>query len=353
MEIYVWKLNGNFFEAKAVIDFAQSVIWVTRYTAAGEFELYLPATTELVALFEGETLLSRADTYTAMLAERAEVQTDPEEGDHLIVSGRSAESLIGRRIVSRQKTFGREPANFIMNGLVSDEVISMGVPARSIPCIRLAGGSPAPLGLINGMQITGKNVLEKLTEIGVQQNIGFCLAWCKTGTGYFDFETFRGQDRTRQVIFSPDFENLGATDYSEDSTEHFTCAYVAGQGQGVDRIIVTTDDGTTGIARREVWVDARNTSPQTDSGTMTDEEYREILAQEGEETLAAGKVEVHFNGEILNTNGYVYGVDYGLGDIVTVRTGYGLTTTARVTEITEVEDEDGYKLIPTLAEMEV
>lgn len=348
MEIYVHKLSGEFFECREIIDFAISVIWVVRYNDPGEFELYLPADGTLVQLFEGETLLTRPNSRYSMLVESVEIESDPEEGDKLIVKGRSSESILARRVVSRQRTFAGGITEATLRSLVNEEVVASFEPERRISCVRM--GTYHRLGTIGPTQVTGKNVLEKVSEICKQQNLGFALYYSETRQGYFDFTIYQGNDKTSQVIFSPDFENLGATDYSEDNTEHYTAAYVAGQGQGLDRVIVPVSDGTTGLARREVWVDARNTSSQTDSGQMSDEEYREILSQQGAETLAAHKTEVHFDGEILDANGYTYGTDYGLGDIVTVRTGYGLETTAQVVEVTEVEDEDGYKIIPTLAE---
>ena len=53
MLIYVWTYNGEKFEKTHVIDYAESVIWVSRYRDCGEFEIYIPASKELVELFQG------------------------------------------------------------------------------------------------------------------------------------------------------------------------------------------------------------------------------------------------------------------------------------------------------------
>ena len=52
MLIYVWTYNGEKFEKTHVIDYAESVIWVSRYRDCGEFEIYVPASKELVELFQ-------------------------------------------------------------------------------------------------------------------------------------------------------------------------------------------------------------------------------------------------------------------------------------------------------------
>jgi hypothetical protein len=50
---------------------------------------------------------------------------------------------------------------------------------------------------------------------------------------------------------------------------------------------------------------------------------------------------------------YIYGVDYNLGDKVAIKNEYGVTGAATVTEMTEVEDESGYQVRPTLSEWSV
>lgn len=348
MEIYVNKLVSGAFERVSVLDTCISVIWITRYNSAGEGELYLAATEETVKLFEGETLLTRTDTDSVMLAKSVEVQTDPEDGDRLIVKLISGEGILKRRIVPAQKTYTSVKGENVLKALTTDNIINPSDSTRMISFFRNA--TSHGLGTTIQVQVTGKNLLEKISEIAKEQKLGFKVSW---DGAWMTFDVYQGADKTDEVIFSPDFENLGATNYELDTSQHYTAAYVAGQGQGLDRVIVGTTDGTTGFERRETWVDARNTSSQTEGGSMPAEEYEEILEQQGQEVIASHAVKVKFEGQILDVTGYVYGVDYGLGDIVSVQTGYGLNTSARVSEITEVEDEGGYKLIPTLSETEV
>ena len=159
------------------------------------------------------------------------------------------------------------------------------------------------------------------------------------------------QSENPYVVFSPEFENLGNTEYSLDTTTYYNSVYVAGQGEGSNRIIIEADnEEKTGLFLREKWVDSRNTSSTTESGEISIHEYQKLLYQQGKEELEITKKTVKFNGEILDTNLYVYGVDYELGDKVQIVNEYGITGTTEVTEITEVEDENGYKIYPTLSE---
>ena len=78
-----------------------------------------------------------------------------------------------------------------------------------------------------------------------------------------------------------------------------------------------------------------------------------MLSNQGKEQLELRKITRSFNGEILNINNYVYGDDYNLGDKVSVKNEYNIRGNAVITEITEVEDENGYRIIPTLSEWEI
>ena len=78
-----------------------------------------------------------------------------------------------------------------------------------------------------------------------------------------------------------------------------------------------------------------------------------MLKADGMEALEQQRVVTSFSGDILNYNNYTYGVDYNLGDKVSIINEYGVRGNATITEITEVEDENGYRLIPTLSEWAV
>lgn len=62
------------------------------------------------------------------------------------------------------------------------------------------------------------------------------------------------------------------------------------------------------------------------------------LAEHGEKT--------DFNGSAEPNTTFVYKQDYFLGDLVTVENEYGIKLKARIVEITEVHDDDGYSFDP-------
>lgn len=364
MILYVWKYENGIFNKTRVIDNATSIIWVTRYNSAGEFELYLPATTELLNLFhidmnfDTETLITRDDSDRAMIVENVQLTTNAENGDFLTITGRSAESLLGRRIFPKQCTF-QDTAELVIRRMINENVIQPSDVWRQMDFIALGELHYFPEML--KIQVTGKNLLDTISDICTSFNMGFKLIF---SNGTFTFDLYKGVDHSflqtlnDYVIFSPDFENLGNTEYTQDMTAYYNSVYVAGEGQGADRVIVEVStqrgDGVVhGIALREKWIDARQTSSNTEEGGLTPTEYEDVLKTQGTEEITKSSKTETFNGETLDYNLFRFGVDYGLGDLVQIVNEYGLQAVTTVNEVTEVEDENGYRLCPSLSEWRI
>lgn len=373
MVLYVWKFTrsvfGGSFSVEAVIDNAASVIWVQRFAKAGEFELYIAATPELLRLFSGDVLdvqnypmptgdvfiTRQSDPETAMLVEKTRLETNAEDGDYLVVTGRSAEAILSRRVIPKQTYFTGTAENCI-RAFIAQNVTEPTDQTRRIDIVSLGDASGYEDTIEK--QATGKNLLAVIEDICAAYQYGFRFVF---DGSKFTFQLYKGTDHSAgqneniPVIFSPEYDNLGNTEYARDRSGYYNAAYVGGEGEGSARIIHGLQDhiAATGYDRRELWVDARSTSSDTDGGELTPAQYRQLLAQQGMEELRGSNVTTTFSGDVIDTGLYVFGKDYGLGDRVSVTNEYGITATAIVAEITEVEDESGRRLYPTLEEWSV
>lgn len=359
MILYVWRYNttSNAFEKSAVIDSASSIIWITRYNTAGEFELYLRASKTNMNLFYDymhDVLITRDDSNAVMIVDDMTLTTDPENGDYLTITGQDGGGILGRRIIPKQTNFTGTAENCI-RALIDQNVINPTLSTRKINTFAIA----AAQGYTDTIdkQVTGKNLLETVSEICAAYDYGFRVTFDGTN---FTFTLYKGVDRSagqtanNPVIFSPDYENIGNTSFTFGKSTFKTAVYVAGEGDGSNRKILNVNyTGASDLWRRELWADARTTSSTTDDGELTPTEYTAILSEQGHEELRNNLYLLDFNGEILNVNAYRYGVDYGLGDTVSVINEYGIQGTTTVAEITEVEDAEGYRLIPTFSEWSV
>lgn len=354
MNIYV--LNQSF-EIIAIIDEYESVIWTTRYFTYGDFELYLSADNDLMDLLQiGNYLVRDKDVNGAiyqnvMIIRNLEITTDAEDGDHLIVTGHDLKSILNRRIIPEQTNlYGNVDA--LMQNLVYTEIINPSIAARQIGNFR-AGINKIQTVYTMRQQITGKNLGEIMTKISTAYGYGYDVY---IDNGNFVFYVYEGVDRSYNqnvnpyVVFSDNYGNLLSSDYVINNDNFANVAVVAGEGEGTARKKVTVGD-VSGLERYEVWIDSRNTS--SDDGTISEDEYLELLTQEGVESLSEMETTTTFSGEIDDSTNYTINVDYFLGDIVQIENDYGIQATTRIVEIIESEDDTGSSVIPTFAEMEV
>ena len=351
MILYVWKLENDTFTKIKVIDNATSVIWVKRFNAVGNFELYIRASTELLELFTGDIFITRDESNVGMYVEKVQLNTDSENGDYLVITGRSAECILSWRVVMRVVYSSESTtAEYIIRNSIDKTLINDIIPNNNISWLTL--GEDHEWQDYITRQYTGKNVLDIVQDLCVTYNYGFEFEW--NGSG-FTINLYKGTDRSYDqtentyIVFSPEFENLGNTEYIQDTMNYANGAIIGGEGEGTERkFAVVLPQGITGFNRRMIYIDAR----QSSSDDLTESQYTDMLIAQGKEELEQRKITTSFNGEILNYNNYTYGVDYNLGDKFSIINEYGIRGNATITEITEVEDDTGYRLIPTLSEWE-
>ena len=356
MILYLNKLENDAFNRIAVIDNATSVIWVKRFNDVGQFEVYIKASPELLELLEGDIFITRDESNVGMYVEKIQLNTDAENGDYLTISGRSAEVILSWKIVQRRVfSSASATAESIIRSLINEILIYSPIIIKHDAITWLTLGPDNEWDDKVQRQFTGKSLLDITRDLCVTYNYGIEFAW--NGAG-FTINLYKGTDRSYNqtentfVVFSPDFENLGNTEYIKDTSNYYNAAWVGGEGEGKDRVFVLVyPEGVEGFYRRSIFVDARNSS--SDGGDISDNAYKKMLKNQGVETLELRRVTEEFNGEILNYNNYTYGVDYELGDKVSIINEYGIRGNATITEITEVEDENGYRLVPTLSDWTV
>lgn len=348
MDIYV--LNKSL-ERIGVIDSYNSLIWVKRYYKAGDFELFLPATVKNFELLQEDFYLQRDDDDRAMIIETLQLQTDAELGNHIIVSGRSLESILSRRVIWSQTNLKDTVENAI-HKVIFDNCIGRQQTARRISLLDLAP--------VNGytetieQQTTGDNIAEWLETVCRTYGYGWKIT---IKDGRFVFSLYKGIDRTYGnaagnpfVVFSPDFDNLINSNYIKDKQNYKNCALVSGEGNGKTRISVGV--GTAwDLERYEMFIDARDLS--TNDGEITTEEYQLLLAERGKQKLAEQAITTAFDGEVDAEGVYTYKKDFDIGDIVQAENEYGIKAKSRIVEIIENEDESGRRTVPTLEEWEV
>lgn len=362
----LYLLDKNY-DAYDAIDKFKSLLWTVRYNKAGDFELYIPADLDIVKRFHEGDYVWIEDSDRLMILEDINLQTDPEDGDYLILSGRSLESILERRIIWGMTVITGNFQNGIKT-LLNRNAISPAIENRRIPNFTFKESTdPRITELTVEAQYFGENLYEEIEKLCQEKEVGFKVL--PNGAGGFEFSLYIGEDRSYDqiknpwVVFAPNYENLQSSNYLYSKKNFKNATLVGGQGENWSRDTVeVTSDSSSGLDRRETFTDAsgvtNDTSGIENDDALTEEEKQEAIAalteeynaqlmQKGKEELAKTSITETFDGEIDASLQYIYRKDFDLGDIVQIMNDYGMEASSRVSEIVISHDPTGKTVIPT------
>lgn len=347
MDILV--LNTDF-EAIAVIDTYESMIWTDRYNAYGDFEIYFAMDEQLLEYLKEDNYLWLKDSEHCMIIENIKINADAENGNHLIVTGRSLESILERRIIWGQRIFSGNLQNGIQT-MLNECIISPSIVERKIPnFIFIPSTDPKITSLNIDHQYTGDELYAVIQGLCEENNIGFKVVL--TDENQFAFSLYAGVDRSYNqtenpyVVFSPNFENIINSNYFSSKAGFRNVTLVAGEGEGASRK-TTTVGSASGLDRRELFTDAKDISSDTENGTLSDSEYMAQLKTKGLKNLADHIVTTAFEGEVETTILFKYGEDFFIGDIVQITNEYGNEGAVYISELIISNNKEESSIYPT------
>lgn len=356
MDILV--LDKNFISVD-VIDTYESLIWTDRFNSHGDFEIYTAISEKILNTLKKDYYLWTQNSEHVMIIDTIQKDTDAEEGNKLIITGYSLESLLNRRVVWKQTILTGNLQNGIKQ-LLDENIISPEIAERKIDnFIFEASDDSAITELTIEAQFTGDNLYDVIHAICLAYNIGFKITLNENNQ--FVFKLYSGVDRSYDqlnnpyVVFSPNFENIINSNFVSSNRNLKTVTLVAGEGEGSDRkttVVEVSNGGGSGLERRELFTDARDISSTTDGKTLTNDEYNEQLAQRGSEDLSEYVTIDIFDGQVDANNMYVYGEDFFMGDIIQLTDEYGNESKSRVTEFIYSHDSNGEESYPTFSAIE-
>lgn len=350
-----------YFESFSVADTFDSAVWCRRYDSPGDFVLKIQASDELFNLVKNNTVLIRrldVNDGTAMLVDNVKLETSPDNGDFLTLSGDSLEATLGRRVFMQKYNLHGKPDNIIYTALKenilnywyfnSDSEHIANYRYRFINFMDMDGYTRMG-GADITTQLYGRNLLELTEEIAKSNDFGFKFRFASSLSRAY-FSCYRGVDRTinqqntQPIVFNTDFAEFASTSYTYDTRPYFNSAFIGGEGAGKDRIDTIFSSSTrvnAGLLNKEIYIDGHSLS----SNTGGDTSYITLLGSTAQAAVQAAKAEETFDTEVSWAQ-WKYRDDYDVGDIVTVGNNYGITGDATVAEVAETEDASGYYAVP-------
>ena len=364
MDLHV--LNTNF-ETIAVIDAYESMLWTDRYYEPGEFEIYTPVSDEMLEFPKVNNYIRIGKSPHLMIVEDIAIEATVDTGNHIRIKGRSLESILDRRFVVEEINVSGSVQNTIRSILTTNIIAPSDAARRIDNFIFEDSTDPKITELTFESQYKGKNVLEIITEICKDKEIGFKVLL--NDNNQFVFSLYAGIDRSyRQevlpwVVFKPSFENLINSNYTEAHNGAKTFCYVHAQysessgeasyypeekrleisGSSSQIDVIRTVGSGTGLLRKEIYKEG---GVSKEEGESMDSWYAK-LDQSGRDELNDKKVEKQFEGELETTRMFIYDRDFFVGDVVQVANEYGMESPARMTEYTWEISSSGTNNHPT------
>lgn len=352
----IYVLDQNL-QLQGVIDEYVSIIWRPAYYDIGDFEIYLGATDKAIDLLRENRYVVRSSdisvengvtTYKkVMIIKNIHLITDVENGDFLTVTGRELKYLLHQRIVWGRYLIN-DTVEYALRRLIGANAVEPVEPTRVIPNMQFTESKGYSDRI--DTQVSNRQLDEAIIELCMTYNYGWDIY---ISGGKLTVDIYKGVDRSYNqserpyVVFSDEFENLYSTEYLYESELYANMTLIGGEGEGLDRIYSYVNNELSGLERYEVFTDARDISQnlESEADAISYEDYLLLLEERGRENLAGLTVAEGFTGEVLDVN-FKYGVDFFIGDIVTVINKYGLQKNVRVLSAIESEGEDGVKLLP-------
>ncbi len=320
-----------------LIDGFISLIWNKKYYGVGDFELHCGA--EYAGLLQQGRYLARKDDEETGIIEELNFSMDASAGKKVVVKGRFLKAELENRVIDTVQNFNNIRAGDALCQLADTFCIHPANTDRKIAKLILGDG--ADVGGLITTQITGKSLLDAMNSICEEQEIS-CNILYDFLQDQLIFSVWQGVNRTQEqsdhafATFSEDFDNVFNVTYNKQY-RYRNFAYVAGAGEGQARIVEIVDIRKTGEERHELYVDARDLQRKDANGNdIAEGEYRQALRQRGLEKLKDYQVTETVDSQIDSKSGFIYGVDYDLGDLVTfVDHTMGIMAEQRITEVCE------------------
>ena len=356
-------LDANNQGSKLVENY-DSLIWTERFNTVGDFQITTGDINRFMTVLPEGQVISLRESTVPMIVETHQIDRKKNQPVKLTIKGRSYESILDRRVSVKAVTGGgaewttvvkipSDVAYYIINQIcvagvaAAEDIFPSAKVAFPTPADYLAGTGPnrqytIPRGnLLSTVlaflqtEIKADATTTPATPAVVQHGIK-AVRPNSAGTAN-SIVIYLATDRSATIRFDGTRDLLDDGSYLFSKVASADTAYVLGSTDAV--ILNKGAAATTGLDRRVILVD----------GTSSGIGDQAQLTEQGKTSLAEAPETAMFDGSInQDLSPYVYGVDYALGDIVTLVGDYGLVEKARVTEYIRSEDATGVKSYPTL-----
>lgn len=377
------------FLAKDAIDQYVSVIWTERYSEAGEVQIVVPATAEMIDKLRPGTFLALRGTDEVMLLETQSI-----ENNLMTVAGKTLLIFLDERLVWFKNAAAQSaddpkildwaakdkaPGSFIAYVVYEMVIDPKPYPTQGYPNTnldwafdkidKLSLGAVDTSGTPKRLTAPTGPLYEAITTLAKQEGVGISLYLesATIDTGYsLKFKTYRGVDHSTGsaaplVRLVPDFDTLSDLKEVRSISGYKNVCYVWWQNAISWHYAEPTLPKPEGFERRCMVRDAEGNPVGNTKGTSVwgwpityvgPDDIAAFREQNARDALANHNYILAIDGQTSPNADYKYGIDYGLGDIIELEGITGAISKARITEYIRSHDKSGLKEYPTITVLE-
>lgn len=364
---YLNPTNPTKMEQGVFVNDLLSKMWVERYREAGEFRFTAKASSGVREQLPLGSFISRPDAEEIMIVENHEISDVRGEDPEIVITGRGFETVLEGRVVGSNLYFPFFPAadyaiaanyswlqaqHLLEHHIYTAHLID---PNDAIPFVTVLTDVPGT-SVSAERSVQRGDLYTRLMEILEVDDLGIKVirpgpwspVWPDPSVCLI---LHVGTDRTDEVIFSYDTGEIESSDYLWSRKNNYNSAMVS--GRFVQIRVDSLDPAEVGYGRRTLYVDASDIDemyPETPTDPVVLNSIYVKMEQRGQEAIAAARgislTKTEVSQDHITTT---FRKDFNVGDLITVSGAYSeITSTRRVSEFVEIEDETGIKAYPTL-----
>lgn len=269
MQLMIFDREINF---KGIVENQFSFRRVRRYSKCGEFELHTSFNLDTFEMLSIGNIIYTVGDLEGGYIEYRNIKIDEQGKEVLVVKGRFITGYLANRIIWATENLNGTVENGIRS-LIDNNAINPTDSDRKIPLLEL--GELKNYTDTIKRQSSYKNLLEEIEKISISSELGI-RTMLDINSKRLIFDIYKGIDRSNQVVFSKDFENVLEQEYTHSIYNYKNTALIAGQGEGEAREKVSIVDGV-GLDRKEIFIDAKDLN----NDEVTPAVYTEMLNDRG------------------------------------------------------------------------
>jgi hypothetical protein len=348
-----------------LINNIKSKLWIERYRDISEFELVGDIESDLHLLLPIGTFISHTDSTEIMIVENHEINENLGSPTQIKVTGRSFESFFENRIIGSNRPWSPElstneeyvlPADYTWNQavkMIEDHIdvtlvfdFDDGIPYFEVITDVIGSGESVARSVRHGELYSAMLDLLSVDNLGIK----VLRPGINSPFGYgpnVAVVVHKGEDLSQDIAFSFNAGEIESADYLWSNRTVKNAALVS--GRWLENVVKLTPSGYN---RRMMHLDASDIDSAYSSAPTGATRDAILMAMyiRGLTVLAAQRNVALIKAESKKDSViYKYRQDYNVGDIVTVGDPYIETTSMRITEYVEIEDENGESGYPTLS----